>query len=83
MKRLRVVSSTANAHHPLRTFVAIDVALAGRITATIEIAPVKGVVSHALFVGIFLKGTADLVAAFPAIGAGFPVFPRRIDLNQG
>jgi hypothetical protein len=68
---------------PLRALVPIDVNLAGRIPATIEIPPVKGVVSHALVAGLVLKRTTDLLATFAAVRAGFPVFPGRVDLNQG
>jgi hypothetical protein len=68
--------------HPFRAFIPIDVSLAGRVAAAVEIAPVKGVVPPALIVGLVLKGTMDLLAAFAAVRAGIPVFPGRVNLDQ-
>ena len=67
---------------PFGAFVVINLFLICGVTAAVEISPIEGVITHAL-AGCLQEGAQDLLTALAAIGAGFAVFPGRIDLNKG
>jgi hypothetical protein len=69
-------------HDPLRALVPVDFLLIGGITAAVEIAPVKGVIAHAVPVRPLMKRTSDSLATLAAVGAGISILPGRIDLDD-
>ena len=60
---------TRSFHFPFRALITIDLVLTGRKAATIEVAPVKRIVAHAISVFFIHQRAFDFAAAFAAISA--------------
>ena len=79
--RPSVARPSMGTNDPFGAFIMVYFSLGRGVSAAIEIAPIKGIVSHALAVR-HEERAVDSLTALAAIGARFAILPCGIDLDQ-